>query len=305
MFLSSRTGQTRRRAFTLVELLIVVAIIAVLVGILLPSLARARNAAWAVQCAANLRSIGQAFQIYMADSAGCFPAAYTFNCNNYYPGPGITHWARLVHGGKAVGEQSLMCPAFDRGGLPPTDRTEDNREAGQVNKAPCVDLQAARCACTVMEALCPQPFFRADPPPRVPMGMCHYVGATNIDLHDCRLYRTVRSAEVARPSSTILASEWHQNRRMVSGPGYSNAASAVSLSYRPVHGFAPVSGGARDPCDLRLIAPISTGSARLRRLSLGELAAGRSRMGPAPAQLAWPQSWRPALHRLSLRRWPR
>lgn len=60
---------TNRHAFTLIELLVVVAIIAVLVAILLPSLSQAREQAKAVQCAANMRQIGVAENLYSDDNS--------------------------------------------------------------------------------------------------------------------------------------------------------------------------------------------------------------------------------------------
>lgn len=71
---STRIEQPSRFAFTLIEVLVVVSIIALLVAILLPSLAGARKQANTTVCGANLRSIGQGILIYIDDHKGVLPS---------------------------------------------------------------------------------------------------------------------------------------------------------------------------------------------------------------------------------------
>lgn len=59
-----------RKAFTLVELLVVIGIIGVLISLLLPSLNGAQRAAKSVQCKSNLKQVGQALQMYSESNRG-------------------------------------------------------------------------------------------------------------------------------------------------------------------------------------------------------------------------------------------
>ena len=80
---------TKHRAFTLVELLVVISIIAVLLGILMPALNKARQAGKAITCGSKMRQIGFGVLMYAQDNRDTLPrsshSAATYNTLKWAP----------------------------------------------------------------------------------------------------------------------------------------------------------------------------------------------------------------------------
>jgi prepilin-type N-terminal cleavage/methylation domain-containing protein/prepilin-type processing-associated H-X9-DG protein len=70
---AEKTSAGARRAFTLIELLMVIAIIAILAAMLLPALSRAKESARRVACANKIRQLGLSLMMYADDSSGFYP----------------------------------------------------------------------------------------------------------------------------------------------------------------------------------------------------------------------------------------
>lgn len=78
------------RAFTLVELLVIMAIIAVLIGVLLPALSRARDASYRLSCSSNIRQFGIYLRMYASMQRDYVPIGFTYGDEwanyNFYNG---------------------------------------------------------------------------------------------------------------------------------------------------------------------------------------------------------------------------
>lgn len=135
-------GRARKAGFTLIEVLVVVAIIALLVAILLPSLARARDQARTVMCEGHLKEFGNALGMYGLEHKDLLPGPlhpgifkYTRNINPvqsrfYLPALLRKYFSENAKGSGSMADAIATCPAF------PVKDDDFNLSIWGVNKNP-------------------------------------------------------------------------------------------------------------------------------------------------------------------------
>jgi len=129
-FARARPGTSGRRAFTLVELMVVVAIIALLAALLLPALASAKDKGRKAACVSNLHQVGLAIHLYASDLDGVIPygpkAPPFTSPTDFYPSSGAPTSLLSLQSGAPVGlglllkqyvaqtPKVLFCPGTDQ-----------------------------------------------------------------------------------------------------------------------------------------------------------------------------------------------
>lgn len=239
--MKARSGSRQTgKGFTLVELLVVIAVIALLMAIMMPSLNKARQSAYAVKCAGNMHNTGVAMQSYVNES-NYYPPSYIYPSD---PDGGYTlerqpedhpygylHWSWFLFDSGRCEPSAFTCPAMDNGGAPRTNpglRKQDWQggqadQNGSMQPNTLTDRQAPRMAYTGNAAIICRNKFK---------------GMTVMQRYN----RLVKPTEISRPGEVILLTEFNANWKAL---GVVQGEATLVKSHRPVTPFSHTSTGYR------------------------------------------------------------
>ena len=271
-FSSSFLGS--KRAFTLIELLVVISIIALLIGILLPALGKARDAARTSICMGNDRSMGQAILQYATQYKNQYPEAYHYRVDskvyqeNGVVGSsgnnGVVNWSGIVckDGFLQEDNKGFICPSQAVGGWVPfnycndaasalsatpdapgskfsPDLTDPASSTTAANKA-IVDTQAIRLSYTGNEALMPRMksgvLYGKDPTTHILDGSTVGVSTDSGGVSTDKVtLQYVKTDNVQKESGTILIAEFTDYTAAITGTSVSGGGAGIK-SHRPANG---------------------------------------------------------------------
>ena len=128
-------AKRRPGGFTLIELMIVIAIVAILAAILVPNLIRARSRSQLTGCTTNLKNIATALEMYNVDHTGRYPQDFTTLAPNYM---------KTIPACPAVGSDTytpsytvsfgLFCSGSNHGGFAPPDYPKFDSVQGLIDR---------------------------------------------------------------------------------------------------------------------------------------------------------------------------
>jgi len=219
--------------------MVVVAIIALLIAILLPSLQAARQHAKATVCSSNLHNVGLAMANYLFTSKGAYPSSYLYPDDadgnwsvkqSESRAFGYMHWSYFLYESGQIGDKAFQCPIYDNGGAPRTNPglERSNWEAGQIDDTPSnepnerQDKQASRMAYTANAAIMPRNKFTST-----------LSGGPRVNVF-------VKENALRQPGATIMVTEFLNNWKALGVP---QGGGILSKAHRPINPFYHVGSG--------------------------------------------------------------